>query len=80
MALYETLRADLIAGRARPEGLAALRFHGMLQALTILLKAPAVTASIACVAPSPPLQHDSAFACLLANLVLHTQTELTHVC
>lgn len=81
MSLYETIRTDLLAGRANPEGRAALRFHGMWQGLTILLKAPP-----AAVPPSSPppvnqsLRRDSEFVRLLANLVLHTHSELTHVC
>lgn len=80
MALYETLRADLVAGRARAEGLTALRFHGMLQGLAILLKAPAVAPSIPSAPAFPSLRCDSAFVRLLANLVLHTHAEITHVC
>lgn len=83
MTLYETLRTDFIEGRARCDGIAALRFHGMLQGLVILLKAPAMPA-----APppsphfplSPSLRRDSEFVRLLANLVLLTHSELTHVC
>lgn len=78
MALYETLRAAVIEGRARPEGMALLRFHGMAQGLMTLLRTdPTPSASV----PAPlPLPRDSAFVRLLANLVLHTHSELTHVC
>lgn len=82
MALYETIRADLLTGRASPEGRAALRFHGMWQGLAILLKAPAATAAPPPDPPPPvnqPLRRDSEFVRLLANLVLHTHSELTHV-
>lgn len=79
-AAYEMLRADVLNGRPRPEGMAALRYHGMLQGLAILLQTPPV------VTPAPPipanlaLGRDHAFVHLLANLVLYTHSELTHVC
>src|SRR3972149_3382740 len=50
-ATYETLRAEVLSGRGRPEGLAALRFHGMVQGLVLLLTAPAQP-----VAPTPKLE------------------------
>jgi len=78
--LYEQLRTDLVAGQARAEAMAALRFHGMLQGLAILLKAPTAVAPLVGVLGVQPLPRDSAFVRLFANLVLHTQAEVTHVC
>lgn len=80
MALYEALRAAVIEGRARPEGMALLRFHGMAQGLMTLLRTPADPPPSASVPAHLPLSRDSAFVRLLANLVLHTHSELTHVC
>jgi hypothetical protein len=60
--------------------MAALRFHGMAQGLAILLKAVSPP-----VVPTPkdlavnPMQRDSEFIHLLANIVLRTHSELAHV-
>jgi hypothetical protein len=78
--LYETIRADLLHGQACREGMTALRFHGMLQGLAILLKAPAEPPQKATAPVDRSLRCDSEFVRLLANLVLHTHSELTHVC
>ena len=59
--------------------MAALRYHGMLPGLLILLTPlplPAAANTPSCSSP----QRDSAFVRLLANLVLHSQSEATHVC
>jgi hypothetical protein len=80
VALYESLRADIIAVRVRAEAIAALRFHGMLQGLAILLKVPAAASPIGCVPVGQPLPRDHAFVRVLANLVLQTHAEVTHVC
>ncbi|MGA7950955.1 MAG: hypothetical protein WCA45_12465 [Thiobacillaceae bacterium] len=72
------MRADVLAGRSRPEGLAALHYHGMLHGLAILLRTPPPPASR--VPAGPSLSCDSTLVRLLANLVLHTHSELTHVC
>ena len=80
MATYETLRAEVLGGRDRPEGVAALRFHGMVQGLTLVLKSAAQP-----IAPTPkiesskPIQLDSEFVRVLANIVLRTHSELAHV-
>jgi len=81
VSLYETIRTDLLTGRANPEGRAALRFHGMLQGLAVLLNAlPAVASPSSPPPVNQSLRRDSEFVRLLANLVLHTHSELTHVC
>ena len=79
-ALYETLRPALLLGQGCREGITALRFHGMWQGLAILLKAPTVPPQNPPVPANPVLRRDSEFVRLLANLVLHTHSELTHVC
>ncbi len=78
--LYETLRDDILSGRPRPEGLAALRFHGMFQGLVILLKTPTTSPPTLSSSTPPAWRRDSDFVRLLANLVLHTHPEVTHVC
>ena len=79
VACYEALRSARLPGQGGREELTALRFHGMWQGLAMLLNAPAAP-------PNPPVPahpvscRDSEFVRLLANLVLHTHSELTHVC
>jgi len=52
-----------VTGQARPEGLGALRFHGLLQGLTLLLAKPAIIPDGMTVnaADPQPLPHDPAF-------------------
>jgi hypothetical protein len=35
--LYEQLRAEVLNGQARPQGLAAIVYHGMLRGLAVIL-------------------------------------------
>jgi hypothetical protein len=69
----------IIEGHPRPEGMAALRYHGMLQGLIILLRAPDHPIPAQRCAFSP-LAQQGAFVRQLANLVLHAHSEITHVC
>ena len=65
---------------ARPEGLVALRFHGMAQGLALLLKTVAPSAALTSKLQSgKPMQRDSEFIRVLANIVLRTHSELAHV-
>lgn len=81
LAAYEALRTAVIDGRPRPEGTAALRYHGMLQGLSLLRETPTPRAF----PPHPPepvaraLPLDDEFVRLLANLVLRTHSEVAHV-
>ena len=78
---YEQLRTEALRGEARPEGLGAVVYHGMIEGLKRLCVASADDAALA--APSPaicvPITHDRQLLRLLANMVLQTQSELTHV-
>ena len=81
LATYETLRAAVLSGQAHPEGLGALRFHGLLQGLRVLLAEPAVVPPTPAVNAADPrrLPHDPVFVHQLVNLLLHTQSEVRHV-
>ena len=79
-ARYEALRSACLLGQGCREGITALRFHGMWQGLAMLLKAPAAPPPNPPVPANPVSCRDSEFVRLLANLVLHTHSELTHVC
>jgi hypothetical protein len=78
--IYEALRANILAKQSQPEGLAVLHYHGMFTGLEILLRTkatPAVTHS----SFNLPLSLDNnVIVRLLANFMLHTFSEHTHVC
>jgi len=78
---YERLRAEVLNGQGRPEGLTAVAYHGMLRGLTLVLTElvpevppPAVSATVA---EAVPL--DREFLRLLANMVLQSQSQVMHV-
>ena len=79
-AAYEERRASVLAGQPQAEGMAALRYHGMLHGLALLLRSQTALPSVAPLSPPPSLPRDSTFIRLVANLVLYTYPELTHVC
>jgi hypothetical protein len=74
---YEALRAEVLQGQARPDGLGAIVFHGMWCGLRVLLQVPTAPT------PSPvnashlpvPATHDPQLVHLLANMVLLTQSK-----
>lgn len=74
------MRGAVLAGQERTEGMAALSFHGMYQGLAVLLKTPATPQSAPGRSLERPFHCGSEFVQLVANLILHTYEELTHVC
>ena len=81
-AAYERVRADVVAGRGRPEALGAVIFHGMWQGLRVLLSTCAATSPTVIVsspsAAAPTGTHDRQLVRLLADMVLATQLEVHH--
>ena len=80
---YEQLRGAVLRAQARPEGLAAVAYHGMLGGLKVICAraAPASTPlSVPCGgAVAAPSLIDPALVRLLANMVLFYQQEVNHV-
>ena len=78
---YERLRAEVLNGQARPAGLTAVAYHGMVRGLALILTevTPEVLspAAPAPVAEAVPL--DRKFLRLLANMVLQSQSQVMHV-
>ncbi|HYZ42504.1 MAG TPA: hypothetical protein VE687_18055 [Stellaceae bacterium] len=74
------MRAEVLQGQARPEGLGALVYHGMVVGLLMLTRAAAPPAAVPLrdIATSA-IPHDRQFVRLLANMLLRTQCELVHV-
>ena len=80
ISIYETLRREVLRGQARPDGLGAVVYHGMLDGLALLL--PVTVTPTVCQPPTaqaPNVRGDHAFVRLLANMVLQTQSEVKHV-
>lgn len=80
VSLYETLRSAVVTGQGDTEGMAALCFHGMYQGLAILRKTPPTLQPPSGRSTDCNFHCSSEFVQLLANLILHTYEELTHVC
>jgi hypothetical protein len=77
---YESLRTAVLAGCPPRDGIAALRYYGMLHGLAILLQTTPTTVAMPVVTTSGgrfPADHQ--FVRLVANIVLHTHAELMHV-
>jgi hypothetical protein len=79
LSTYETLRAEVLGGQARPAGLAAVIYHGMLRGLTVILTDVAFPAVSA---PRAPVRDISAVdpdvLRLVANMVLQLQSQVNH--
>jgi len=79
---YEHLRGAVLVAEARPEGLAAVMYHGVLGGLRVIcaMAAPASTSlPVAAAAPGAASMIDPALIRLLANMVLFYQQEVSHV-
>lgn len=80
VAMYEQLRAEVLLGRGRPEGVGAVIYHGLLDGVALLCS------SADCLAPRSerpstpqPSVPDRELLRLLTNMVLQTQSEVMHV-
>jgi hypothetical protein len=77
---YETLRAQVLNGAARPDGLGAVVYHGLVQGLTMLLCAtPAGSVATRTATTAGVVARDRELLRLLTNMVLQVQSEVTHV-
>jgi hypothetical protein len=80
VATYELLRADVLRGEARPEGLGAVIYHGLIDGLMLLCSSTLRGAVSAQRASAPqPSACDRELLRVLANMVLQTQSEVMHV-
>jgi hypothetical protein len=80
VAMYEELRTHVLLGHARPEGLGAVIYHGLLDGVALLCSSTdrgAVRAQRPS-APRPSVP-DRELLRLLTNMVLQTQSEVMHV-
>ena len=80
VALYEQLRAEVLLGRARPEGLGAVIYHGLLDGVALLCSSTERRAPRLRQPSTPrPSVPDRELLRLLTNMVLQTQSEVMHV-
>jgi hypothetical protein len=80
VSMYETLRDEVLRGQARPDGLGAIVYHGLVHGLLLLSRTTPESAMPAATAPSMPnVRSDPEFLHLLANMVLRTHAGVTHV-
>lgn len=76
---YERVRADVMAGQARPDAVGAIVFHGMWQGLGVLLETAASPLPLPLPTVSPPWEAtptgtpDRQLVRLLADMVLALQ-------
>jgi len=77
--LYEKLREEVLQGVARPDGLGAFIYHGMLDGLTLLMSATAITATHQLLHPEAKARDDRELVSLLANMILRAHSEVKHV-
>ena len=78
---YEQLRAEVLNGQARPDGLAAMVYHGMIRGLVVILTEPTpeTRPSPSQVSPPEGVSLDRELLRLIANLVLQSQSQVMHV-
>lgn len=79
---YEHLRGAVLRAQARPEGLAAVAYHGLLGGLKVIcaMAVPAsTTLPASAAAPGAASAADPVLVRLLANMVLFYQQEVSHV-
>lgn len=80
VAVYERVRAEVLHGQARPEGLGALIYHGLIEGLRLLCSSGATAVAVERrTLSSQPVRRDRELLRLLANMVLQTQSEVMHV-
>jgi len=80
VAMYERLRADVLLGRARPEGLGAVIYHGLVDGVASLCSSTDCEPAPAHRSSTPRSSVcDHELLRLLTNMVLQTQSEVMHV-
>jgi hypothetical protein len=78
--IYEALRNDVLRGQARPDGLGAIVYHGLVHGVSLLSQTtPPLAAPVHAASSLPNVRTDPVFLHLLANMVLRTHEGITHV-
>jgi hypothetical protein len=82
LSTYERLRAEVLSGNVRPEGLGAIVYHGLIDGLKLLCASEIELRIPTQAAAAPQIEamtHDPELLRLLTNMVLQTQSEVMHV-
>ncbi len=78
--MYESLRAEVVNGRARPDGLGAVVFHGLVHGMSLLAGSMRTgTSTTTRTSTSIVVNRNPELLRVLANMVLQTQSEVKHV-
>jgi hypothetical protein len=81
LSIYEGLRAEVLNREARPVGLTAIAYHGMVRGLMLMMTEVTAEPYL----PSEPVPFSEAVTLdrellrLLANMVLQSQSQVMHV-
>jgi hypothetical protein len=77
---YERLREQVLSGESRPEGLAAIVYHGMFRGLAVILsETPAEGTRPTPLPALEALPVDREFLRVMVNMVLQSQSQVMHV-
>jgi hypothetical protein len=79
LATYETLRGEVLNGHARPLGLSAVIYHGMLRGLDVMLTDIPSTCSSRRTSTPDPAPLDRELLRVVTNMVLQAQSQVSHV-
>ncbi|HAJ92164.1 MAG TPA: hypothetical protein DCO71_06050 [Gammaproteobacteria bacterium] len=81
MEIYEALRAQVLDGGCCRTGFTVFLYHGMARGLALIAAKPIIAVPPQESSPSvfPIMAPDSSLVRLLANMVLHIQSEVQHV-
>ncbi|MGH8533306.1 MAG: hypothetical protein ACREV1_11445 [Gammaproteobacteria bacterium] len=71
----------MLEGSTRPQGLSAILYHGLARGLQVIGAKPLAAENTRTLGPSalPPFPLEEALLRLMANMVLHIQSEVSHV-
>lgn len=79
--LYESLRAAVLRGQARAEGMGAIIFHGLWRGMAVLITdhhAAVAMETRPAPSPAPAAVLDRQLVRLLANMVLAAEAQVNH--
>jgi hypothetical protein len=77
---YERLREQVVSGESRPEGLAAIVYHGMLRGLAVILsETPAAVTPLSPASELEAVPVDRELVHIMVNMVLQSQSQVMHV-
>lgn len=76
---YEQLRAEVLQGQARPDGIGAVVYHGLLRGVALLCSAPDRASRRPRMGEPRRTTVESDLLRLLTNMVLQTQSQVMHV-